>query len=165
MSQSLKYGSIHDSHFEYIQTTITSLVLGRFWKVLHQNKWFAKHFTPRHTYSLQLILRSPSIVSKDRKITTLYLCMASDGQYIEESVKMENTHTQLIHTDLPHTKPTKWPVCPAKTQISLGIHFFMRKMKTDQTGRTPRLIWVFAGCTGHFVGFVMWQLTLIRILS
>ena len=29
-SQSLKYGGIHDSHFEYIQTTVTSLFLGRF---------------------------------------------------------------------------------------------------------------------------------------
>ena len=26
---------------------------------------------------------------------------------------------------------------------------------SDQTGRMPRLIWVFAGCTYHFVGFVM----------
>ena len=31
MSQSLKYGDIHDSHFEYIQTTVASLFLGRFW--------------------------------------------------------------------------------------------------------------------------------------
>ena len=23
---------------------------------------------------------------------------------------------------------------------------------SDQTGRMPRLIWIFAGCTGHFVG-------------
>ena len=58
-SQSLKYGSIHDSHFEYIQTTVTSLFLGRFRKNLHQNKWLTKHFTPK-TY-LQLILRSPLI--------------------------------------------------------------------------------------------------------
>ena len=29
---------------------------------------------------------------------------------------------------------------------------------SDQTGRMPRLIWVIAGCTGHFVGFDMhWQ--------
>ena len=27
--------------------------------------------------------------------------------------------------------------------------------KTDQTGRMPRLIYVFAGRTNHFVGFVM----------
>ena len=26
---------------------------------------------------------------------------------------------------------------------------------TDQTGRMPRLIWVFTGRTGHFVGFVL----------
>ena len=26
---------------------------------------------------------------------------------------------------------------------------------SDQTGRTPKLIWVLAGCTCHFVGFVM----------
>ena len=26
---------------------------------------------------------------------------------------------------------------------------------SDQTGQMPRLIWVFAGCTGHFVGFVI----------
>ena len=29
---------------------------------------------------------------------------------------------------------------------------------SDQTGWIPRLIRVFAGCTGHFVGFVMLQL-------
>ena len=59
-------------------------------------------------------------------------------------------------------KPTKWHVRPAKTQISLGIRpvwlvfavrsmiskaFLMRTAKTDQTGRMPRLIWVFAGRT------------------
>ena len=31
---------------------------------------------------------------------------------------------------------------------------------SDQTGRMSRLIWVFAGHTGHFVGFVMHQLIL-----
>ena len=33
--------------------------------------------------------------------------------------------------------------------------FFMWTAKTDQTGQMPRLIWVFAGCTCHFVGFVI----------
>ena len=47
-SQNLKYGGIHDSHFEYIQTTVCSLFLGRFRKTLHQNKWLTKHYTPRH---------------------------------------------------------------------------------------------------------------------
>ena len=70
----------------------------------------------------------------------------------------------------PHNKTNKMTVHPAKTQISLGIcpvwsesslctqrsqAFFMQTTKTDQTGQTSRLIWVFAVCTCHFVGFVM----------
>ena len=61
------------------------------------------------------------------------------------------------------TKPTKWSVRPAKTQISLGIHpvwsesslctqlvandlllLYMRSEDSNQTGRMPTLIWVFA---------------------
>ena len=30
-----------------------------------------------------------------------------------------------------------------------------RTVKTDQNGQMLKLIWVFAGCTDHFVGFVM----------
>ena len=75
------------------------------------------------------------------------------------------------------TKPTKWHVHPVKTQISLDMrpvwsesslsawnklgslttHWALSK-DSDQTGRMPRLIWVFAGHTCHFVGFVMRQL-------
>ena len=39
----------------------------------------------------------------------------------------------------------------------------MRTAKTDQTGWMPRLIWVFAGRTGYFVGFVMRQLKTNRL--
>ena len=75
------------------------------------------------------------------------------------------------------TKPTKWHVRPAKTRISLGIRpvwsesslSAWRKLSSlvihwaqsedpDQTGRMPRLIWVFAGRTCHFVGFIMRRL-------
>ena len=71
------------------------------------------------------------------------------------------------------TKPTKWHVRPAKTQISLGIRpvwsdsslsgwtklgslaiHWAHSEDSDPTGRMPRLIWVFAGRTCHFVGFV-----------
>ena len=64
------------------------------------------------------------------------------------------------------TKPTKWPVRPAKTQISLGTRpvwpesslcaqrivkgpSYLRADSEDseQIGRMPRLIWVFAGRT------------------
>ena len=41
----------------------------------------------------------------------------------------------------------------------LGIQaFFKWTAKTDQTGWMPGLIWVFAGRTCHFVGFVMMRL-------
>ena len=64
------------------------------------------------------------------------------------------------------TKPTKWHVRPAKTQISLGIRpvwsesslstwrklgflatHWAHSEDSDQTGRMPRLIWVFVGRT------------------
>ena len=64
------------------------------------------------------------------------------------------------------TKPTKWHVLPAKTQISLGIRpvwsesllsawrkigslatHWVHSEDSDQTGWMPRLIWVFAGRT------------------
>ena len=64
------------------------------------------------------------------------------------------------------SKPTKWHVRPAKTQISLGIRpvwsesslsawrklgslatHWAHSEDSDQTGRMPRLIWVFAGRT------------------
>ena len=73
------------------------------------------------------------------------------------------------------TKPTKWHVHPAKTQISLGIcpvwsesslcarrklgslaTHWAHSEDSDQTGRMPRLIWVFTGRKD--VGFVMRRL-------
>ena len=85
--------------------------------------------------------------------------------------------------------PTKWYVCPAKTQISLGIHpvwsesslctqwlaedpVFLHadSADSDQTGRMPRLIWVFAGSEDHFIGFIVrwlicWFITLFFIFK
>ena len=65
-----------------------------------------------------------------------------------------------------HDKTNKMNVRPAKKQISLGIHLVWSESSlcaewvardpsflladsedSDQTGRMPRLIWVFAGCT------------------
>ena len=74
----------------------------------------------------------------------------------------------------PHDKTNKMTFAPLKTQINLGIcpgwsesllsawrnfkslaTHWAQSGDSDQTGRMPRLIWVFAGRTGHFVGFVM----------
>ena len=75
-----------------------------------------------------------------------------------------------------HDKTDKMSVRPAKTQISLGIRPVWSEHSvsacrgslathwpysgdSNQTGRMLRLIWVFAGRTCHFVGFVMRRLT------
>ena len=70
-------------------------------------------------------------------------------------------------TDMSHhmTKLTNWRApskvsdqplrCPHERKLrSLAIHK-AHSEDSDQTGWMPRLIWVFAGCTCHFVGFVM----------
>ena len=75
-------------------------------------------------------------------------------------------------------KPTKW-LCAqwrlrsawASAQADQSLLSAWRKLgslathwahseDSDQTGRMPRLIWVFTGCTCHFVGFVMRRLNL-----
>ena len=72
----------------------------------------------------------------------------------------------------PHDKTNKMSVHPGKTQISLGFCpvwsesslsawrklgsstiNWVHSEDSDQTGWMPRLIWVFAGRTCHFVGF------------
>ena len=77
-----------------------------------------------------------------------------------------NSFEGILNMSRLMIKPTKWHVRPAKTQISLGIcpawsesslsawrkfgslaaHWAHSK-DSDQTGRMPRLIWVFAGRT------------------
>ena len=76
------------------------------------------------------------------------------------------------------TKPRKWSLRTANLQISLCIRpvwsesslsawtnigssatHWAHYEDSDQTGRMPRLIWVFAGYKGHSVGFVMRWLT------
>ena len=84
----------------------------------------------------------------------------------------------LLYLNRLTTKSTKWHVRPAKTQSNLGIRPSVQsllcprgKLKSlaiirahneasDQTGWMSRLIWVFAGRKGHFVGFVMRRLIL-----
>ena len=86
----------------------------------------------------------------------------------------------LLYLSRLTTKPTKWHLRPAKTQINLGILpvwsetllstwgklrslaiIRAHSEASEQTGRMPRLIWVFAWRKGHFVGFVMRRLILL----
>ena len=108
---------------------------------------------------------------------TLFHIFADFGilfEWIEQlSSLWKKVHTQE-HFNRSMTKWTKLPVRRAMTQISLGIRLvwsasslsawrnlgllatqWAHSEDADQIGRMPRLIWVFAGRTGHFVGFVM----------
>ena len=57
---------------------------------------------------------------------TYYLCIS---HYCHKKCSLQQFETTdwvvifyiWIHLSRPMTKPAKWPVCPAKTQISLGI--------------------------------------------
>ena len=82
-------------------------------------------------------------------------------------LKLYCSKLRIITTiEPPRDKTNKMTVRPAKTQISLGIHPVWSESSlcaqwvakdpsflhadsedSDQTGRKPRLIWVFAGCT------------------
>ena len=96
---------------------------------------------------------------------------------VNEAILKETKETPRFYRpfNLSHlmTKPTMWLVRPAKTQISLGIRqnwsesslsawrklgslatHWAHSEGSDQTGRMPRLIWVFAGRPCHFGGFV-----------
>ena len=73
----------------------------------------------------------------------------------------------------------EWPVCPAKTQISLGIcPVWSESSLSEWRNIGPlttywaqsenwmlRLIWVFAGRTCHFVCFVVRQFKYCKILK
>ena len=83
-----------------------------------------------------------------------------------------------------HDQTNNVAVRPAKTQISLGIlpvwpesslcaqwvakdpsFLHADSEGSDQTGQRPRMIWDFAGCTDHFVGFFMQQLNRYLLFS
>ena len=70
------------------------------------------------------------------------------------------------HLSRHMTKPTKWSVCPVNTRISLGICLVWSHICPVWSRSSLCTLWVakdwacsgwseFAGCTGHFVGFVM----------
>ena len=103
------------------------------------------------------------------------------AQLHSQKAPMGSPAPDLNYLSSHMTKPTKWHVHLAKTQISLGIHsvwsesslciqweakgprfLHVDSKDLDQTVRMPGLIWVLAGHTGHFVGFVMLRLILIN---
>ena len=68
-------------------------------------------------------------------------------------------HAPNKDSDQPEYPPSlirDFTVC-MKKPWDLAIQWVHSK-DSDQTGRTPRLIWVFAGRIGHFIGFVVQRL-------
>ena len=74
----------------------------------------------------------------------------------------------LSHMSRLMTKPTKWE-CSQWRLRSAWAFPIECTVKTDQTGWMPKLIWVFTGRTGHFVGFVTrrlnYKLTQLELLA
>ena len=118
-----------------------------------------------------LTLNSGKIVTFAKHLDSGIFCTSDDRR---ERCQKESSYLSRLMT-----KPTKWHVRPAKTQISLAIRpvrsesslcaYWIAKGPSflhadsenpDQTGRMPRLIRIFAGRTCHFVGFVMRRIIL-----
>ena len=78
----------------------------------------------------------------------------------------------LFLLEPPHDKTNKMTARPVWSESSLCAQWVAKKLRflhadsedSDQTMRMPRLIWVFAGRTCHFVGFVMRRLVCFRLL-
>ena len=105
----------------------------------------------------------------DIRILTPFLLLVK----ISEPWTSQKTGSMVLN-ERSMTKPAKWPVRPAKTQISLGIRpiwsasslstwrnlgflasHWAHSEDSDLTGRVSRPIRVFTGPTCHFVGFAM----------
>ena len=124
------------------------------------------------TYSSFLLLRTFSTYSRLVQYSRLIICH-------KPLSLVHLSACNLIYMCRHTIKPTKWPVRPAKTQINLGIRPVWSEYSLsawrnlgslgthwadsedsdgEDSKRMLRLIWVFAGRTGHFVGFVMLRL-------
>ena len=121
----------------------------------------------------------------------------SDMSQVARRLSLLFSGLQLIISGFPHdcfyymshgtTKPTKWPLRPAKIQINLGICPFWsesslsarRSLGSLATHKAqneywsdwvesdwvmPMLISVFVGCTCHFFGFVVLRLKVFSFI-
>ena len=131
--------------------------------------WMSSNLGRSGIFILELFALARVLVAKSFK---LYLYLELTVPQVSDCCPLG----QLVQISYSRTKPTKWHVRTAKIQINLGINPDWSESSpskdiakdqrlphansedSDQTGQTPRLIQVFAGRTGHFVGFVMLQL-------
>ena len=74
--------------------------------------------------------------------------------YEPEHVKTNLCAQQRLRSAWVSTQSDQSSLYAWRSIVSIATHYAHSK-DSDQNERMPRLIWVFAGCTGHFVGFVM----------
>ena len=141
------------------------------------NPWEKGYLSHRRTAKAQMSFASAQ--SHQNLLCSLrqYMYMELEEASDKEPHLWSSSVTAHAHFSRSMTKPTIRHVRPAKSQISLGIRpvwsvssicaqwvakepmFLHADSKdADQPGRMPRLIWVFAGRTGHFAGFIMLRL-------
>ena len=98
-----------------------------------------------------------------RNNTLINLCFVGVGMIRNAVSRCSRLKLVKVQYEPQHDKTNKMSVRPAKTQISLGIRpesslcaewvakdpsfLYAVSKDSDKTGRMPRLIWVFAGCT------------------
>ena len=115
-----------------------------------------------------------------RRRLSLFSMSSEDTNNVIKLTTVHQFTKYCFYCEPQHDKTNKMCVRSAKTQVSLGRcpvrlcapwvakdpRFLHAESEgSDQTGRMPRLIWVFAGCTGHFVGFVVRRITLFLQLK
>ena len=171
--------------------TVTLLVLSCRGSILSKrSRWNGKPSRPgldlfvRKLVIIKIVLLTVVILFQIWDLECLHLC----------NIEKQGSKHRTFIFEQRHDKTNKMSVRPAKTQISLGIRpvwsesslFAWRKLgplathwahsdDSDQTGRMPRLIWVFAGrtlillvlsCHGSFLWhLVMGHLIFIDLCS
>ena len=133
-------------------------------------------FTSERTKAVFVVLPPPEKVSSAVLSSLEYDPSATIGLLIAIYLQTSKWKFEMRHSksEPRHDKTNKMSVRPAKTQINLGIRpvwsesslsawrnlgslatYWAQSEDSDQTGRMPRLIWVFAGGT-HILLFLSW---------
>ena len=131
-------------------------------------RWAHSHFVALSWGSSNSLITSLVKMGKESwSMKASYVCSELTNHWSFKAFDLRSMNVRRIHNVIRIvTKPTKWHVRPAKTQISLGIRpvwsgsslcvqwvakdtWFLHvdSEDSDQTGWMPRLIWVFTGRT------------------
>ena len=99
-------------------------------------------------------------------VSPVYGAYAPSGHILKQTKNEPSHDITNKMTMRPAKTQISLRICPVSSESSLSTWRKLRSLAnhwahsedSDQTGRIPRLIWVFTGHTWHFVGFVMRRL-------